>query len=113
MVESGEQERETRVRQRKRKRKKRNRREITDTQCKTRGGETVPCRRTPPFFLKRGLPDHNGGLQRKEEEGMEGVRERKRKLVNHLIMLQQPTSSAGFITRQIARQEFEPISQCF
>lgn len=63
-----------RVRQRE---KERSRREITDTQYKTCGGETVPCRRTPPFFLKRGLPDHNGGLERKEE-GMEGVREKEK-----------------------------------
>jgi len=59
----------------------RGREEITHiTQCKTCRGETVPCRRTPPFFLKRGLPDHNGGLERKEEEGMKGgVRKEKEK----------------------------------
>lgn len=54
----------------------RNRREISHEQ--TCRGETVPCRRTPPFFLKRGLPDHNGGLEEREEEGMErGGRERE------------------------------------
>lgn len=45
----------------------------------TCGGETVPCSRTPPFFLKRGLPDHNGGLERKDKErGRERDRERER-----------------------------------
>lgn len=32
---------------------------------------TVPCRRTPPFFRKKGLPGHIGGLdmlQKKERE---------------------------------------------
>ena len=70
-----------RVRQTKRERerkKDRTRLEITHTHTLSHtlihtvegfcGGETVPCRRTPPFFLKRGLPDHNGGLEKRREE---------------------------------------------
>lgn len=35
-------------------------------------GVTVPCRRTPPFFRKRGLPDHSGGLKKKKDTGRKG-----------------------------------------
>lgn len=49
-----------------RRREREKEREITHVQYKTRG---VPCRRTPPFFLKRGLPDHNGGLEEEEKTG--------------------------------------------
>lgn len=70
-----------------------------------RGVDTVPCSRTPPFFLKRGLPDHSWGL----------VRQRGReRLVNHQIALQrrQRPSSGGSAAPRIVRREFEPISKC-
>jgi len=38
------------------------------------GGGSVPCRRTPPFFLKRGLPDHSGGLEGEREHGQQPIR---------------------------------------
>lgn len=50
---------------------------------------TVPCSRTPPFFLKRGLPDHNGGLEERDKEI-------KKTLVNHSITLQQTGRPSGF-----------------
>lgn len=48
----------------------------------------IPWSRTPPFFLKRGLPDHSGGLG-------EGDKEIKETLVNHLMELRQTGRSGG------------------
>ena len=45
---------------------------------------TVPCSKTPPFFLKSGLPDHRGVLAERERQEREREREKERDRENTL-----------------------------